>query len=45
MTKHPFISAAEALEKDAELPRNKKYKAAYLLSAKSLRDQVAAEKS
>lgn len=40
MTKHPLELAADALEIEAEKPRNKKYRNAYLLTAAHYREEA-----
>ena len=40
MTKHPFELAADALEREADKPRNKKYRAAYLEMAAHTRAEA-----
>lgn len=39
--KHPFEQAAEALENEGNLRKNKKYKHAYMLMAEQLRKQAS----
>lgn len=38
--KHPLVGAAEALEAEAELRRNRKYRLAYLQAAAHYRDEA-----
>jgi hypothetical protein len=45
MTKHPFELAADALEIEAKLPKNRKFQHAYNLTIEHLRAQAAALKA